>query len=235
MCEVIEDTIVTLQTDRLTFSRFRDGVMASEAVMRTHFPHTIARWYSQSVLLGLRRLADDSRGCRSLRRLMERMIANPQDWSLNAVVELQGGKTHRWGEDSLRSLLAETSYKFAADASGEHLDTAKIEVEILRLDAAVKKARDVVDKTIAHRDRNVDPNLQMTFAELHDAVFECEEIAKPYTGLITGAGYGAERGSMTPYENHAWFRIFEPWRDLGLRSFKSSDDSSALVRSEESL
>jgi hypothetical protein len=60
----------------------------------------------------------------------------------------------------------------------------------------------------------------MTFGELDNAIDECEEIAKRYIALVTGRGYSSKSGSMTPVEQNAWHRIFEPWASLDPGTFR---------------
>jgi len=218
-CEVVEHTIVMLQGDRQTFSRFRDGATASEAVMRTHFPPAVARWYSQSVLSGLRRLGDRDNRSHSLRQLFDRMIAHPGDWTFDAVLELWDRTKHHYEPDMLEA-LAQATYGWAADASGRALNVSRVISDRARLDEILEGVRSVVNTTIAHADRKAASRNAMTYKQLDETIDAVEDLAKRYIALLTGRGYSLEPGSMTPYEQTAWYRIFEPWRDLDPRSFR---------------
>jgi len=218
-CEVVEDAIVVLQSDRQTFSRFRDGILKSDAVRRTHFPPTVARWYSQSVLVGLRRLGDRNPKSHSLRQLFDRMIAEPADWDFAAVVSLWNRTTHPYDAAMLEA-LAHATYGWIADASGRALNVAKVEADRAALEATLLKVRNVVNRTIAHADRAAGPGDTMTWGELDAAIFDCEDLAKRYIALVTGRGYSTSRGSMTPVEQTVWYRIFEPWALLDPESFR---------------
>ncbi len=218
-CEVVEDAIVMLQSDRQTFSRFRDGIRKSVAVQRTHFPPAVARWYSQSVLVGLRRLGDRNPKSHSLRQLFDRMIAHPADWDFAAVVTLWNQTTHPY-DASMLEALARATYGWIADASGRALNVAKVEADRDALETMLEKVRKVVNRTIAHADRSAGPGDTMTWAELDAAIFDCEDLAKRYIALLTGHGYSTNRGSMTPIEQTAWYRIFEPWARLDPQSFR---------------
>jgi len=202
ICEVVENTIVTLQSDRQTFSRFRDGATASEAVMRTHFPPTIARWYSQSVLSGLRRLGDRDMRSHSLRQLFDGMLAHPGDWTFDALLQLWDRTKHQY-EPEMLELLAHATYGWVADASGRALNVSQVITDRARLDEILKSVRNLVNTTIAHADRKaVSPNA-MTYNQLDETIYAVEDLAKRYIALLTGRGYSSEPGSMTPYEQTA--------------------------------
>lgn len=218
-CEVVENAIVVLQNDRQTFSRFRDGVLKSVAVQTTHFPPAVARWYSQSVLIGLRRLGDRDPKSHSLRQLFDRMIAHPRDWDFAAVVALWNSTPHRYDPMMLEA-LAQATYGWISDASGRALNVAKVEADRAALEAILAKVRKVVNRTIAHADRAAAPSDNITWGELDAAIFDCEDLAKRYIALLTGRGYSLERGSMTPVEQTVWYRIFEPWARLDPRSYR---------------
>ena len=222
-CEVVEHTIIMLQSDRQTFERFRDGATASEAVMTTHFPPAIARWYSQTMLNGLRRLDDRDERSHSLWRLFHGMIRYPDDWTFDAVFALwrQAGTICNRDPEMLE-FLAGATYEWAADSSGRALSVARVKADRDKLVEIIKGARHVVNKTIAHADRKASA-ATMTFKELHDAIYAVEDLAKRYIALVTGRGYSLEPGSMTPVEQTPWHRIFEPWRTLDRRSYKPRD------------
>lgn len=195
--------------DRQTFSRFRDAVNSSPAVGQTHFPKAIARWYSQSVLIGLRRLGDSNVRSHSLRILFNRMISHPDDWSLTSLMEVWEKAGHTYGREMFE-LLAVSTYKPFADASGGALNVARVETDRAALELALLNVKAVVDKTVAHAERHRGEAPTMTFKELDEAVDFCHEMSKPYIALLTGRGYS----DMTPTEQSAWWKIFKSWPDL---------------------
>lgn len=207
--ETIEHAVTTLLSDRQTFSRFRDAVNGATAVRQTHFPGAVARWYSQSVLLGLRRLRDPDRRTHSMRTLFDRMIAHPGDWSLQSVVQIWDSTGHNY-EPEFLAMLARSTYRPFADESGERLDFAKVATHRAELEEALSAVRAVVDKTVAHVERHDDEPPAMTFDQIDDAINFCHELAKPYIALLTGRGYS----DMTPTEQVAWWRIFQSWSDM---------------------
>ena len=205
--EVVEHAVSILLNDRQTFERFRDAVNDSTAVRQTHFPRVVARWYSQSVLVGLRRLGDRDPRTHSLRVLMDRMLQYPADWNRNAIVEL-------WGKDRqpdplILAIALESTYGPFADSTGLDLSTDRITLDREKLTFALSQVRAIVNKAVAHMD-SAHPPPSMTFAQLDDAIDSCHELVKPYIALLTGRGYS----DMTPVEQYNWWRIFAPWRDI---------------------
>lgn len=207
--EAVEHAVTILLNDRATFAKFRDAVNASPAVRQTHFPMLVARWYSQSVLLGLRRLGDQDKRTYSLRALFDRMIANPDEWSLSSIIEIWDSDEHRY-EQWMLETLAQKTYKEFADETGSILNVDRVTADRERLEAGTETAKLVVDKTIAHAEIHKGDAPTMTFAELDAAIDACHEMVRPYIALITGRGYN----NMTPIPQTVWWRIFEPWKSM---------------------
>lgn len=115
--------------------------------------------------------------------------------------------------------IAEATYGWIADASGRAVNVAQVESDRDALGTALAKARSVVDKPIAHDDSSAAAGDTITWAELDQAIYECERSAKRYLALLTGRGFALERGSMTPTEQTLWYRIFEAWEHLDPGSF----------------
>ena len=204
--EAIEHGVTMLLLDRQTFSRFRDAVNSSAAVGQTHFPGFVARWYSQSILLGLRRLGDRNPRAHSLRVLFDKMTAHPDDWSLESIIEIWDATEHRYDREFLE-MLALSTYRRFADGSGRRLNVGRIEADRSQLESALVDVKAVVDKTVAHAERHDGDKPTMTFKQLDAAVDVCHELVKPYIALLTGRGYS----DMTPTEQHQWWRIFQSW------------------------
>jgi len=206
--ENIEDAVTTLLNDRQTFARFRDAVNLSLAVRQTHFPMTIARWYSQSVLMGLRRIGDRDPRTHSLRALLDGMILNPEDWDIDAVISLWPQEARRDAE-TLQFAVSFTYGPFA-DSSGRSLNTGRVLLDRDRLDLALSRVKLVVNKTIAHAERTAGLPPNMTFDQLDESIDSCHELVKPYITLLTGRSYN----DMTPVEAQVWWRIFAPWQEI---------------------
>ena len=213
-CEIVESQLTSLQLDRTTFQRFAEAVRGSPAVRSTHFPHSVASWYAQSVLVGLRRIGDRDPRSRSLRALFDRMIAHPEDWTLAVVSELFDAGPHPYDRGMI-DFLAASTYKFVADASGRALNVERVTIDSKRLEDALSKVKHVVDRTIAHTDSRGSNDVTITYDELHEVIRVCEDIAKPYVALFTGRGYS----SLTPVEQTTWWSIFEPWKHLEAGTF----------------
>ncbi len=209
--KVCERAVVALLNDRETFRRFADAVNESAAVRQTWFPSIVARWYSQSMLIALRRLADADERTHSLRRLLEEMLAHPEAWSRDAMLQIWAADDqHKYPLDKLDLLLSGT-YREFADKSGHMLNTERIRTDRNRLSKELDRVKTVVDKQIAHTERDWEP-LELTFPELRSAVDVVHEMVKPYIALLTGAGFT----DMTPTPQTRWWRIFDPWKSMSL-------------------
>jgi hypothetical protein len=206
--EVVEHAVTILLNDRQTFARFRKAVNESVAVSQTHFPRVVARWYSQSVLVGLRRLGDRNPRTHSLMVLMDRMLQYPADWNRNAIEELW--TRDRQHDPFVLEVALESTYGPFADSTGRDLNTDRVTLDRETLTFSLSQVRAVVDKSVAHTEREADPTPSMTFAQLDEAIDSCHELVKPYIALLTGRGYS----DMTPVEQYNWWRIFTPWQDV---------------------
>lgn len=207
--EAVEHAIAGLLLDREVFKRFADAVNGSLPVKATPFPWVVARWYTQSVLLGLRRLGDKNPKTYSLRALFDRMIVTPADWSFNAIMELWSSDDHPYDSWGLHRLVS-IAYKEFAAANASELNVARVERDRTVLESTLHTVKAVVDKTIAHAERHGGAAPAMTFNDLDAAITTCETIAKPYIALLTGRGYAG----MTPIPPDDWWRIFSPWRSI---------------------
>jgi hypothetical protein len=206
-CELIESTITSLPLDQATFRRFATAVERSPETASTHFPHSVATWYAQSVLVRLRTLGDRDKKSHSMYALLARMKARPEDWTLAAIVELWDDGGHPYPPETLL-FLAKSSYKFCADASGTAVDVARLDADLQRLETALDTVKLIVDRTIAHVDRRGANDATITYDQVREAINECEKIALPYIALHTGRGYS----SLTPVEQTDWWTIFDSWR-----------------------
>jgi hypothetical protein len=136
------------------------------------------------------------------------MFKNPEDWNLEAVVQLWTAE--RQPHPVVLQAAIEVSYVPFADPSGEHLGANRVSQDRERLKQALSKVRRVADKTIAHSERHSGSPPNITFAELDEAIEACHELVKPYISLLTGRGYH----DMTPVEQYNWWKIFAPWSEL---------------------
>jgi hypothetical protein len=206
--ENIENAVAILLGDQQCFARFRDAVNGSVAVRQTHFPGLVARWYSQSVLLGLRRLVDTDPRSHSLLSLLNDMLKHPTDWNEEAVIDLwtKDRKPH----DLIIAAALEVAYKPLSDAAGKSLNTVRIAADKQTLESSLTRAKRVVNKTIAHSDKHSGAAPTMTFADLDAAVDASHQLVKPYISLLTGRGYN----TMVPVEGSNWWRIFDSWSDI---------------------
>jgi hypothetical protein len=206
---VCQATVTTLLSDRQAFRHFAEAVNASRAVRQTWFPTQVARWYSQSALVALRRLVDHDPRTDSLFVLMGRMMAAPGAWTFEAVAQLWARDDQfHYSATDLAWLLRDT-YAPWADETGRALMVKKVEIDQANLKHALRHVKTMVDKSIAHAERGWEPIL-LTFDDLEKAVDEVHEIVKPYITLVTGAGFS----DMTPIEQTRWWHIFDSWKSL---------------------
>ena len=106
-------------------------------------------------------------------------------------------------------MLAESTFKPFADASGAAFDGSIAEGDAKRLRAATAGIVALVDSTIAHDDKQI-PTIRSTFDELDAAVVLIAELTKKYTLLLTGASFP----TMTPIDQTNATRVFKfPWID----------------------
>lgn len=205
-CEFVEQTITSLQLDQATFRRFADAVAASLSVQETHFPHSVAGWYATSVLVRLRAIGDTDRRAHSLRRLLDRMIANPGDWGLETIVDIYSAGEHPYTSEQVR-FLATSTFRGFSESGSTTLDVSRLEHDRDALDSAIATVKEIVDRTIAHFDRR-GSEVTMTYDDVRVAIDVVEEIARPYIALLTGRAYL----QMEPVDQYDWWHIFDAWK-----------------------
>lgn len=159
--------------------------------------------YVVTQAIGIRRLADMSRGVISLAKLIDEMKTAAKASRFTRATFLS-----QWGvSDDLLARRAEEGWRLFA-GGGEHFDSrlADADLEILRGDS--ENIKDYVDQYVAHRAERPKLTDVPTFEDLHRAIDDLGDMFKKYSQVLKAAHWA----TLEPVGQEDWRAIFRvPW------------------------
>ena len=195
----IFDDVSRLVENRYVFNRFRELLKPNLAITNNiFFDHYVVN-YANSITASVRRQIDQKTSRGGLRMLLESVLKNPQLVTKVDYMRPFGQMLQHEGQR-----IWEKSY-----GGKDWLDPVVIKADIDLLETATKKLKDMVDKNVAHKDK--DAHLYtIQYKDLDDAIDLLEMLTIKYYSLITSPGSGVD--SLLASNIDGWERIFrEPW------------------------
>lgn len=177
--EVLNDEILNLFEQRYIYNEVQNIIKANEEIHSpADFNFWMSIWYSSSMSVAVRKLADkDEKAC-SYRRLLERIKKNPYVISRT-----------RFKKNFVRGSFLETDADECFDklvgVGSEYLDLIKIEEEINRLEDAIEIVKKYVDKRIAHHEDKANIPIPR-FEDLNSAIDFYGNLHQRYHIIFTG-------------------------------------------------
>jgi hypothetical protein len=171
--------------------------------------HFVLQATIEHIILGVRRQVDRDKRARSLRNLLEEIIARPDGYALDACVARSLERADGWGFQGHRDQYeaeARALYVQVADASGTQFDVPKLQADLAELASLCADLKTIADKYIAHKDREA-PDIGVDFATLDDRIAKLRALQRKYTRLFDGGSAGA--GEPDPEEMRSLYRF--PW------------------------
>jgi hypothetical protein len=210
---VIDQVIFeSIREDKLVFDRYYALLESNTAISTPwNFHQWVLRNHSRSLMLQVRKLADRDTRTYSLRRLMGQIANNPESITKRSFVTAFP-KHHR-------DIAVTNWIKYAGEADALKLPRSVPDRDIERLDRITKRVCILVNKDIAHLDRQR-RRRTTNFDELYQLLRELVSLAAKYGDLL-GVDVADDLNSFAiPYD---WMSIFDlPWRQgASNRPFKA--------------
>lgn len=203
--ERVTNELLVLARYRATWRPMNELAATSAAIQeQPYFVQWVSELYATTMAVGVRKLADRSRGTASLYRLLESIARHPE------------GVTREWYlSDIFEDWVPDFDADFSERADPEHLN--HIDPRIVRADQSrlleeSEFIRRYVNQYLAHV--QAEPSAEIpTFSDLHGALDALIEVFLKYEQLLTRA----HRSPFEPVFQFPWERIFDqPWRLKGL-------------------
>ncbi len=218
--KVIEKEICSLVADANIFWEVQDIIRENPSIQKpSSFYRYLARTYLSHALAGLRRQIKPHKDSISFVGLLNEIIENPKELSLDYYCSL-------WSESGAPQQLArsgldyqqviQTEFEQYADASGAYMCPQKVVADREKLKSTLAKHEAFADKRIAHWDKD-EPEVVPTFGELDDCIKLLDKTYVKYHLLF----YAEGMDTLMPTYQYQWKAIFlEPWIKTGFGSAK---------------
>ena len=216
--------VILLFHNRAVWRTIRAMIDTNPAVRRTGFAENwLARCYTTTQLVGMRRECDDDSGSIGLRRSLKQLASAPRmatrAWYRSELLARTPDRT----PDDLARLV--TGFDEFAEPSAAFIDPRRVQADMDRLEAALAKAETYTNKVIAHRDDvrgAATAPAPITWGELDNALNTVGAVHRKYFKLRHA---GTHLGSLTPIpQDLGWDKMFDTaWKPEG---FVAPDDLS---------
>jgi len=200
--KVIDSAILDeIRVDKVVFDNYRRILAANPRIQK---PATFHQWvmgnYGSTLVLQVRRLADDNPRSYSVRRLTGSVLQNHKLISRRAFL-----RSHRPQD---RSYAKRMWLEYAEPSNPEVLPRSICERDLQVLKEVAARATRLVDRDIAHLDRRRRAR-KLPYDEIFDALEAQAALAAKYADLV---GYRMPGTIMNGAYGEDWVRLFEePW------------------------
>jgi hypothetical protein len=166
------------------------------------------RSYVDRQCSAIRRLNDYRRDTISLRRCLRELIRRPRLLTRSRYEQLAIRTAVANGiEDDVLYERGFAGYAEFADASGDHLDRARVRGDLDTLETATASVKAYANKRIAHLDYKADLSaLPLTFGDLDNAIDAVGALMRKYYGLRHP---GESLAFVTPWLGEPWLIAFK--------------------------
>ena len=192
--------VSSLVENKHVFNRFREIMQPNIGITNNvFFDHYVVN-YANSASAAVRRQADDKSSRGGLKMLLEKIL-------INSALITKENYLRPYDENG----LAFEGERIWNERYGgkDSLDPDIVKTDITRLQSITKPVKDMVDKRVAHKDKDAHLyNIQ--YKDLHDAIDLLGELTIKYYSLVASPGSGIS--SLLAGNIDGWERIFnEPW------------------------
>jgi hypothetical protein len=199
--DTLGDETINLYTQRHIFQEVREILRRNPTAQQPDdFFFWVSVWYSSSMAVAVRKLADSDKRSVSFRRLLEEIKNNPEVVSRTRFKQL-------FVDGNYREFLADANFDSYAGSGREHLDQATVSNEINELLVKTAKLTHYVNKRVAHHD-NKDFDAVPSYSDLHEAIDFIGNLYKRYFLIFKCL----EPGPLLPNWGYDWTSVFrQPW------------------------
>lgn len=201
---IVKDELTSLNLERQFMQETVEILNGNERFLRhpgRQFVDYARSWYGNSMAAAYRRQTDSNSDSASLRVLLEEIKYRPTAYRFETL--------HPFMPDAPRELVESEVMSIAGASGASGIDVKIVQADLDLLTSTGKNVRDFVNKHLAHTDRKKRTKpIQATFDEIHAAQQTCEEIAKRWVIVFTGANTSFD--VITLFD---WHDVFDfPWR-----------------------
>lgn len=203
--EGIKDELVWLMGKRTIWKAHNESLRGTTIPDSTVIVHDWLREnYLDSMLMGLRRILDGTKGTKSLLKLLEELRGQTALLSYDRFRTL-------WRDGEFGDSAAAKAYQ-QFSKNGRSFDPSTVEADIRRLNTDYAKIIDYVNTNVAHR--KADPaqgseNATITYRDLHSAFDEVGGIINRYLLLLTASTVLEFEPVMPPGFEEAFDRMIK--------------------------
>lgn len=165
--------------------------------------NAIADMYTTHTLMVLRRELDRQGGAENLINLLYDIRNHPNVITRARFMEI-------WEADGPLADHAEEQFKDwepiggSSGSDSDYINPDKVQADLDVLTRAFEKVRQYAERTRAHR-RELDPEVSVTFAEMHSALRELRRVINKYYALLTAS-------SMAQWEPVPQYSVVAPFK-----------------------
>ena len=202
--DVLGHQVVDLYTQRHIYNRVRQILKENPKVQQPDdFFFWVSVWYSSSMAIAIRRLADKDKGSISFGTLLEEVKINPRVISRTRFKRL-------FVDGNYREFLADADFDRYVGVKNEYISLSDVQNEIDDLILKTTKLRRYVNKRVAHHDKKEFNDIPR-YSDLEEAIDFLGSLYKRYFLIIKCL----DPGDLLPHWGYDWQNVFRyPWLNV---------------------
>jgi hypothetical protein len=199
--DVLGNQIIDLYTQRHIYKQVRQILEENPKVQQPDdFFFWLSVWYSSSMAVAVRRLADRDKGSISFHTLLDDIKTNPTVISRTRFKQL-------FVDGNYREYLADADFDRYVGIGNENLSLSVVQNEIDELIRKTAKLRRYVNKRVAHHDEKEFNDIPK-YSDLDEAIDFLGSLYKHYFLIIKCL----DPGDLLPHWGYDWQDVFRyPW------------------------
>jgi HEPN superfamily AbiU2-like protein len=199
--DILGNETIHLNTQRHIFQNVREILRRNpKAQQPDDFFFWVSVWYSSSMAVAVRKLADGDKSSVSFRRLLEGIKNNPEVVSRTRFKQL-------FVDGNYREFLADADFDRYVGSGREYIDQNAVDSEINELLDRTAKLTHYVNKRVAHHDKK-DFDAVPSYSDLHDAIDFLGSLHNRYFLIFKCL----DPGPLLPNWGYDWTTVFRvPW------------------------
>jgi hypothetical protein len=199
--DVLGNEVINLFTQRHIYTEVRKILEEHPKVQQPDdFFFWVSVWYSSSMAVAIRKLADKDKNSISFRALLEGIKNNPRVISRTRFKQL-------FVNGNYREFYADVDFDRYVGDGNEYIDLSVVQSEIDELILKTEKLKHYVDKRVAHHDKEEFTDIPK-YSDLDEAIDFLGSLYKRYFLIIKCL----DPGELLPHWGYDWKKVFRyPW------------------------
>jgi hypothetical protein len=199
--DVLGNEVINLYTQRHIYNEVRKILEENPKVQEPDdFFFWVSVWYSSSMAVAIRKLADNDKNSISFRNLLEGVRNNPRVVSRARFKQL-------FVDGNYREFLADADFDRYIGNGNEYINLSVVQNEVDELVLKTSKLKHYVDKRIAHHDK-AEFTAIPKYSDLDEAIDFLGSLYKRYFLIFRCASHD----DLLPNWGYDWKKVFRyPW------------------------